>query len=222
MVTHHAVRDVMRRTKGRLQGRWAQACFQRHTAERDGKGPNVAPALGLLGFADGSQNIPTADGRRIFTDDGGSYLAVRLIRLKIERWDRLSRSAQEDSIGRRKLDGAPQEGGRESDEPKLGRETPRDAHIRLANPRTGADSEARRFLRRGFVYNNNFDQYGLLDSGSVFMAFNRDVRTQFEATKRGTRGQDLDEYMVAVGGGYFYCPPGVGGAPDYLGKELVE
>ena len=29
MVTHHAVRDVMRRTKGRLEGRWAQSCFQR-------------------------------------------------------------------------------------------------------------------------------------------------------------------------------------------------
>ena len=62
----------------------------------------MAPALGLLGFADGSQNIPTDDRRRIFDDAGGSYLAVRLIRLKIERWDRLTRSAQEDSIGRRK------------------------------------------------------------------------------------------------------------------------
>ena len=148
-------------------------------------------------------------------------MAVRLIRLKIERWDRLSRTAQEDSIGRRKLDGAPLEGGREQDEPKLGKDTPVDAHIRMANPRTGADSERRRFLRRGFVYNNNFDQYGLLDSGSVFMAFSRDIQKQFEATKRRTHGQDLDEYMVAVGGGYFYCPPGVRGKDDYLGREIV-
>jgi deferrochelatase/peroxidase EfeB len=56
MVTHHALRAVMRRTKGRLEGRWAQSC----------------------------------------------YLAVRLIRLKLERWDRLSRTAQEDSIGARR------------------------------------------------------------------------------------------------------------------------
>ena len=221
MVTHHAVRDVMRRTKGRLQGRWAQGCFQRHVSEREGKGPNVAPALGLLGFADGSQNIPTDTDKRIFTPDGGSYVAVRLIRLKIERWDRLSRTAQEDSIGRKKLDGAPLEGGREQDEPKLGKETPVDAHIRLANPRTGEESERRRFLRRGFVYNNHFDQYGLLDSGSVFLGFCRDIRAQFEATKRNTRGQDLDEYMVAVGGGYFFCPPGARGRGDYLGRELV-
>ena len=138
-------------------------------------------------------------------------MALRLIRLKIERWDRLSRSAQEDSIGRTKLDDV-----------RLGRKAPADAHIRLANPRTGADSEGRRFLRRGFVYNNNFDQYGLLDSGSVFLAFCRDVQQQFEATKHGTRGQDLDEYMVAMGGGYFYCPPGVRDRADYLGRELVE
>ena len=47
------------------------------------------------------------------------------------------------------------------------------------------------------------------------------MQKQFEATKRDTRGQDLDEYMVAVGGGYFYCPPGVRGKGDYLGRELV-
>ena len=59
MVTHHALRDVMRRTKGRLEGRWAQSCFQRFTDDdpatrtREGK----ADARGLLGFNDGSQNI---------------------------------------------------------------------------------------------------------------------------------------------------------------------
>ncbi len=53
------------------------------------------------------------------------------------------------------------------------------------------------------------------------MAFNRDVGKQFEATKRATRGQDLDEYMVAVGGGYFYCPPGARGKDYYIGGELV-
>ena len=36
MVTHHAMRDVMRRTKGRLEGRWCQACFQRVDAQQGG------------------------------------------------------------------------------------------------------------------------------------------------------------------------------------------
>ena len=35
-------------------------------------------------------------------------------------------------------------------------------------------------------------------------------------------GQDLDEYAVAIGGGYFYVPPGVKGGDDYLARRLVE
>jgi hypothetical protein len=89
--------------------------------------------------------------------------------------------------------------------PALDRHTPRDAHIRMSNPR-GPGDEARRFLRRPFVYANGFDAYGLLDSGSVFLAFCRDLERQFQAVKERTVGQDLDEYMVAVGGGYFLLP----------------
>ena len=156
MVTHHALRDVMRRTKGRLQGRWAQPCFQRFAADNPStrRRPGVADARGLLGFPDGSQNIAADREERIFTGAevpewarGGSYLAVRLIRLKIERWDRLTRTAQEDSIGREKLTGAPIGGEREEEVPTLDKRTPIDAHIRLANPR-GPGDEQRRFLRR--------------------------------------------------------------------------
>jgi deferrochelatase/peroxidase EfeB len=230
MVTHHALRDVMRRTKGRLQGRWAQPCFQRFAAGSPStrRSEGVADARGLLGFPDGSQNISPERGALIFAGDeapewarGGSYLAVRLIRLKLERWDRLTRTDQQRSIGRHKLSGAPLEGGRERDVPRLGRETPVDAHIRMANPRRPGD-ERRRFLRRPFVYANGFDEYGLLDSGSVFLGFCRDLEAQFGTVKRRTRGQDLDEYMVAIGGGYFFCPPGVDGAGDYLARRLLE
>ena len=28
--------------------------------------------------------------------------------------------------------------------------------------------------------------------------------------------------MVAFGGGYFFCPPGVEGEDDYLARRLVE
>jgi deferrochelatase/peroxidase EfeB len=230
MVTHHALRDVMRRTKGRLEGRWAQPCFQRFEADRGStqKKPGVADARGLLGFKDGSQNIPTTRDELIFTGAeaeswarGGSYLALRLIRLKIERWDRLSRTAQENSIGREKVSAAPLGGREEGETPTLDARTPRDAHVRMANPRRPGDDETR-FLRRPFIFNNGFDDYGLLDSGAVFMAFSRDIQKQFQATKERTHGQDLDEYMVAFGGGYFFCPPGVRGRGDYLARGLVE
>lgn len=230
MVTHHALRDVMRRTKGRLEGRWAQPCFQRFEADKGStqKKAGVADARGLLGFKDGSQNIPVTRDELIFTGAeapawarGGSYLALRLIRLKIERWDRLTRTAQEDSIGREKVSGAPLGGREEAETPTLDKRTPIDAHIRMANPRKPGN-DRQRFLRRPFIYNNGFDDYGLLNSGAVFMAFCRDVKKQFETVKTRTQGQDLDEYMVAFGGGYFFCPPGVRGRSDYLARELVE
>lgn len=230
MVTHHAMRDIMRRTKGRLQGRWAQAGFQRFEADKGSTQvrPGVADARGLLGFKDGSQNIPVTREGLIFTGAeaepwarGGAYLAVRLIRLKIERWDRLSMTAQQDSIGREKVSGAPIGGREEGETPTLDSRTKPDAHIRMANPRKPGD-EKHRFLRRPFVFNNGFDDYGLLDSGALFLAFCRDLQTQFQTVKERTHGQDLDEYMVAFGGGYFFCPPGVAGGSDYLARGLVE
>jgi deferrochelatase/peroxidase EfeB len=230
MVTHHALRDIMRRTKGRLEGRWAQPCFQRFEADGGStqRRAGVADARGLLGFKDGSQNIAPTRDELIFTGAevepwarGGSYLALRLIRLKLERWDRLSRTAQEDSIGREKVSGAPIGGREEAEKPTLDKRTPVDAHIRMANPRKPGD-ERRRFLRRPFVFNNGFDSYGLIDSGSVFMAFCRDLQHQFQAVKERTHGQDLDEYMVAFGGGYFFCPPGASGRGDYVARRLVE
>ena len=88
-----------------------------------------------------------------------------------------------------------------------------------------------RLVERGAAYETSdgvyflsetVDDYGLLDSGSVFMAFCRDLDRQFATVKRRTHGQDLDEYMVAFGGGYFFCPPGIEGDGDYLARRLVE
>ncbi len=214
MVTHHAMRDVMRRTKGRLQGRWAQPCFQRFaTAERDGKGPDVAAARGLLGFADGSQNIPTDADLRGERSALGARRKLRG-RAPDPAEDRalgpplahgaggLDRAAQ---ARRRAARGRARAGHAEA-RARGPRSTPTSAWRTRAPART---DERRRFLRRAFVYNNGFDEYGLLDSGSVFLAFCRDVRRSSGRPSARTRGQDLDEYMVAVGGGYFFCPPGV-------------
>ena len=227
MITHHALRDVMRRTKGRLEGRWAQSCFQRFAEDNPStrKREGVADARGLLGFPDGSQNIGVDRHELIFAGEevpewarGGSYLA------------RAPDPAEDGALGpalahrpgatrsaARRSPGAPLEGRREEEVPKLDERTPIDAHIRMANPRRPGD-ERHRFLRRPFVYANGFDDYGLLDSGSVFLAFCRDIERQFATIKRRTHGQDLDEYMVAFGGGYFFCPPGVDGEDDYLAR----
>ena len=230
MITHHAVRDVMRRTKGRLEGRWAQAGFQRFAEDKPStrKRPGVADARGLLGFPDGSQNIGIDREGLIFTGRRGAALgAGRLLPggAPDQAEDRALGPALAHGAGQlhRPRQGQRRAAGRKKEEetPTLDSHTPRDAHIRMANPRRPGD-EKHRILRRPFVFNNGFDDYGLLDSGALFMAFCRDLEKQFATTKRRTHGQDLDEYMVAFGGGYFFCPPGAEGKGDYLARRLVE
>ena len=189
----------------------------------------MADARGLLGFADGSQNIGVDRHELIFTGAeapewarGGSYLAVRLIRLKLERWDRLSRTAQE------RLDRA-QEGLRRAArgneggggaEARLAHAV--DAHIRMANPRKPGD-ERHRFLRRPVRLRQRLRR---LRPARLGLGVHRPSAATSSASsrtvKRRTHGQDLDEYMVAFGGGYFFCPPGVEGEGDYLARRLVE
>ena len=69
MITHHALRDVMRRTKGRLEGRWAQSCFQRFdednpsTRRRAGRGRRARAARLPRRLAEHRRRPPRADLR---------------------------------------------------------------------------------------------------------------------------------------------------------------
>ena len=240
----HALRDILKNTKGQLTPRWVQSGFQKFHAAP----PGQAAGRGLLGFKDGSANLDTTDSnlmtRLVWAADpepqwaqGGTYMVVRKIREQLERWDRLTLAQQEDSVGRHKVTGAPQSGTRETDSPAYaadpnGDTTPLNAHIRKANPRLGPESDKRRMLRRGYLYFDGADKSGLLDAGFLFMCFCRNVQEQFEYVKRnymtnrnfpqaGTGAQDLDEYMFCIGGGYFYAPPGVRGADRFLADALL-
>jgi deferrochelatase/peroxidase EfeB len=234
MACVHALRYLMAGARSSMALRWTEAGFHR---------PDTLPTPGkttvrnLLGFKDGTANLaPGADQFRDLVwvaagDDeptwatAGSYMAVRLIRMFVERWDRTPLLEQETIIGRAKRTGAPLGGHREEDLPDYaadpdGAQVALDAHIRLANPRT-AGSERNLLFRRGYSFARGFDGAGLLDQGLLFMAFQRDLDAGFMTVQTRLAYEPLQEYIQPQGGGFFFVLPGVVSPDGFLGEGLL-
>jgi deferrochelatase/peroxidase EfeB len=77
-----------------------------------------------------------------------------------------------------------------------------------------------RILRRGYNYDRGIDEAGDLDQGLMFVAFNQDVRRQFETIQARLTEEPMIDYITPVGGGYFFAPPGANGPGDWVGSRL--
>lgn len=224
-VAFHAVRNLTRIGRGRATLRWTQTGFA-------GSLPDGGTPRNLMGFRDGTANLDTADRALMDTNvwvspedgpawmAGGTYMVVRRVRILVEAWDRASLVEQERVVGRHKATGAPIGARAEFDPVDTARMDP-SAHVRLANPRTAA-SGAERILRRGYSYADGIDpRLGQLDAGLVFIAFQRDPRTQFVPIQRRLAASDgMGEYLSHTASALFACPPGA--APgDAVGAALL-
>ena len=224
---HHAIRDLAKHTRGGMQLRWKMEGYN-SPPRPSGTGRN------LLGFKDGTANpTGTLASDLIWVDDqqepawalGGSYLVVRLIRMLVEFWDRVSINEQEGMFGRRRDTGAPLDGTSEFDTPNYradpnGHVIPLDSHIRLANPRTPPTAN-QRLIRRSYNYDLGVDLNGNLQSGHIFIAYQQDLERQFETVQKRLVNEPLVDYVQPFGGGYFYTLPGVRDASDWYGKTML-
>src|SRR6202034_3206542 len=224
---HHAIRDITKHTRGGMQLRWKIEGYN-SPPRPSGTGRN------LLGFKDGTANpTGTLASDLIWVDDqqepawahGGSYLVVRLIRMLVEFWDRVSINEQEGMFGRRRDTGAPLDGTSEFDTPNYkadphGYVIPLDSHIRLANPRTPQTAD-QRLIRRSYNYDLGVDINGNVQAGHIFIAYQQDVQRQFETVQTRLINEPLVDYVQPFGGGYFFTLPGVRDANDWYGRTML-
>ena len=225
-VAFHAVRNLASLARGAAVLRWMQTGFRHAEAATPLTGRN------LFGFRDGINNLDPADSDRMATNvwvadegpgwlQGGTYMVVRRIRMRLEHWDSVPLSEQERTFGRHKRTGAPF-GASEERARVDPTQLPPDCHVMQANPRR-AGSEAERILRRSYSFSDGFERrFDELDAGLFFVCFQRDPRRQFIPIQtRLARADHMREYVFHTGSGIFALPPGTepGG---YLGQALFE
>jgi deferrochelatase/peroxidase EfeB len=230
-VVLHALRDIAKHTRGGMQVRWRLDGYLSPPRP-------VGVPRDNLGFMDGIANPavqrPTVADRLLWVVPGsgepewavgGTYHVVRLIRMFIEFWDRVSLHEQQTMIGRYRASGAPIGMKSYLDVPDYakdpyGLDVPLAAHMRKANPRTAA-TEPSRILRRSYNYDLGTDLNGDLNMGHAFNCFQQDVTRQFEAVQMRLLNEALDDYVSPFGGGYFFDLPGVRDQQDWYGRGML-
>ncbi len=239
-IVFHAIRQLAHLAYGVAQIRWVQAGFN------SDYGANRTPR-NLMGFKDGTGNPSTKDPKEmdavVWAGDeaptwlrGGSYLVVRRARIALEHWDRMKIAFQEQTIGRKKLSGAPLGAEKEFDPVNLDAKDangdpiiPENSHVRLAHRES---NEGSRILRRAFSYNDgaNFTaerwppwRQGMeFDAGLVFICYQRDLRSGFiKIFEKMSRFDMMNQFVTNTGGGHFVCPCGAAEG-EFIGQRLFE
>lgn len=218
----HAHRMLMRDLTTFASLRWVQTGFRRAT----GTEPTGTTMRNMMGQVDGTSNPdPEVDEFVGLVWEppsagwlaGGSAFVLRRINMLLDTWDKVSRTAREETIGRDLAVGAPLTGTKETDVPDLDAVNslglpviPDFAHIRRAK---SADPSER-------IYRNgvNFEENG--NAGLLFGCYQVNPLKQFVPIQQRLDELDLlNQWIVHVGSAVFAIPPGFerGG---YVGQTL--
>ncbi|MFD9193602.1 Dyp-type peroxidase [Streptomyces phaeochromogenes] len=202
--------------------RWRMEGVRAENHTEGGRGLSRNPFHFTEGYGNSATLAGTADRASVRAEQnepawavGGSYQVIRIVRLATGFWDRDTVHEQERIIGRRRdgrwLDGTPKD-----EEPVFaadprGKTTPLDAHVRRAAPDRRNPPP---IIRRGYNYKRGND-----DQGLIFSCFQRDLSLGFEAVQKRLNGEAMANYVLTVGGGYFFVPPTGGTWIGELGRE---
>jgi deferrochelatase/peroxidase EfeB len=228
--------DIMGQTTGGMRLRWRLDAFRFPPRP-------VGIPRDWMGFKDGIANPNTTDASQmnqvVWTQRnrhepawtaGGTYQALRVIRMHLEKWDRVPVEQQERVFGRRKISGAPLYATDPNASDELdpiytndprGRLTPLHSHIRLANPQTPQTAATSAILRRSYQYDQSPDEGGNPNMGHTFCCFQQQLNT-YIAMQNRLEKEMLVPYITPIGGGYFFVVPGVRDAQDYYASGLLR
>ncbi|GGR68769.1 MULTISPECIES: iron uptake transporter deferrochelatase/peroxidase subunit [Streptomyces] len=233
LVAFHALRAIQKDAGAAARVRWQMNGFNRSP----GATAHPMTARNLMGQLDGTGNPKPSDAdfdKRIFVPASGepawmangSYAVVRRIRMLLDDWEKLSTTAQEQVIGRRKADGAPLSGGTETTPMDLEKAdakgdylVPLNAHARITRPdRNGGAA----MLRRPFSYHDGIDADGTPDAGLLFICWQADPLRGFVPVQRKLdRGDALSPFIRHEASGLFAVPGGAARG-EYVGQRLLE
>ncbi|MGW2831404.1 iron uptake transporter deferrochelatase/peroxidase subunit [Streptomyces sp. NPDC001286] len=235
LVAFHALRAIQKDAGSAAKVRWQMNGFNR----TPGATAHPMTARNLMGQLDGTRNPRPTDAdfdKRIFVPAsgsgdpawmaGGSYAVVRRIRMLLDDWEKLSLTAQENVIGRRKSNGAPLSGGSEKTAMDLDKTdakgdlvVPLNAHARITRPDQNGGAA---ILRRPFSYHDGIDADGAPDAGLLFVCWQADPLRGFVPLQRKLdRGDALSKYIRHEASGLFAVPGGAAKG-EYVGQRLLE
>lgn len=235
-VISRAFRALRSRAPGVARLRWTQQGFL--------GGFGDATPRNLFGHKDGTVNprpdeldavVRARDANDPAWFSGGTYLVFRKIRMDLPKWDTATARVQDETIGRRRGDGAPLSGGHEFSTPDFTKKgpggkplIPADSHLALVRDVP--------MLRRSYNYDYGFQAAGrtdaahdhehdhdhgegmpvhdssghaAFDSGVLFCAYVREPEV-FVRAQRALAGSDrLNAFIRHTGSAVFAVPPGV-------------